>query len=110
MEGAFTGTGCSAWWGAVRVPRVPPRVDAQRPERGSAAGQAQEQEASFEQERSQVAPEQNPQGDSRVRRRAELGAAVGGGSGGQGRHGRDYRVYPPEMTRFWTGAAMNNLT
>ena len=83
-------------------------VDAQRPKRGPAAEQAEEQSAAFEQERSQVAPEQHPQGAAwvpgdapsqslqlAVQAVAKAGSIVIIG------------VYPPEMASFPTGAAMN---
>ncbi|MCW2501669.1 MAG: glutathione-dependent formaldehyde dehydrogenase [Frankiales bacterium] len=87
-------------------------VDAQRPKRGPAAEQAAEQEGTFERERSQVAPEQNPQGESWVPGDAPSQAlqwavqavAKAGSVGIIG-------VYPPQFTSFPTGAAMNkNLT
>ena len=87
-------------------------VDAQRPKTGPAAQEATEQAETFEQERSQVAPEQAPRGDnwvpgdapSQSLQWAVQAVAKAGSIGIIG-------VYPPEMTSFPTGAAMNkNLT
>ena len=87
-------------------------VDAQRPKGGPAAEQAEQQAGTFEQERSQVAPEQHPQGGtwvpgdapSQSLQWAVQAVAKAGTIGIIG-------VYPPEMTSFPTGAAMNkNLT
>ena len=87
-------------------------VDAQRPKTGPAAEQAQQQSATFEQERSQVAPEQHPEGGtwvpgdapSQSLQWAVQAVAKAGTIGIIG-------VFPPEMTSFPTGAAMNkNLT
>ena len=87
-------------------------VDAQRPRRGPAAEQADQQAEVFEQERSQVAPEQHPQGEtwvpgdapSQSLQWAVQAVAKAGTIGIIG-------VFPPEMTSFPTGAAMNkNLT
>ena len=87
-------------------------VDAQRPKTGPAAEQSEQQSAMFEQERSQVAPEQHPQGGtwvpgdapSQSLQWAVQAVAKAGTIGIIG-------VFPPEMTSFPTGAAMNkNLT
>jgi len=87
-------------------------VDAQRPQSGPAAKQSAAQAEVFEQERSQVAPEQNPQGDTYVPGNAPSQAlqwavqavAKAGTIGIIG-------VYPPQLTSFPLGAAMNrNLT
>jgi threonine dehydrogenase-like Zn-dependent dehydrogenase len=87
-------------------------VDAQRPRSGPAARQAKQQEEQFEQQRQQVAPEQKPRGDLWVPGDAPAQAldwavqsiAKAGTLGIIG-------VYPPAMTAFPTGAAMNrNLT
>ena len=87
-------------------------IDAQRPKTGPAAEQSAEQGETFEQERSQVAPEQAPRGDSWVPgdapsqslQWAVQAVAKAGSIGIIG-------VYPPEMTSFPIGAAMNkNLT
>jgi threonine dehydrogenase-like Zn-dependent dehydrogenase len=100
--------------GGVGVDRVVDAVgvDAQRPKRGPAAEAAQQQAAEFDQEREQVAPEQNPQGGtwvpgdapSQSLQWAVEAVAKAGSIGVIG-------VYPPQMTAFPTGAAMNkNLT
>ncbi|CAA9390436.1 zinc-dependent alcohol dehydrogenase [uncultured Nocardioides sp.] len=87
-------------------------VDAERPKRGPAAEAAQEQASQFEQERSQVAPDQNPAGDSWVAGDApsqslQWAVETVAKAGSIGIIG----VYPPQMTSFPTGAAMNkNLT
>jgi len=87
-------------------------VDAQRPKSGEAADQADQQEQTFGQERSQVAPEQNTTdstwvpGDapSQALQWAVEAAAKAGSVGVIG-------VYPPSMTSFPTGTAMSkNLT
>ena len=87
-------------------------VDAQRPRRGPAAEQAEQQAGSFEQERSQVAPEQNPSGDTWVAgdapsqslQWAVQAVAKAGSIGIIG-------VFPPDLTSFPLGLAMNrNLT
>ena len=87
-------------------------VDAQRPRRGPAAEQAEQQAGSFEQERSQVAPEQNPSGDTWVAgdapsqslQWAVQAVAKAGSIGIIG-------VFPPDLTSFPLGMAMNrNLT
>ncbi len=87
-------------------------VDAQRPKQGPAADKAEQQADTFERERAQVAPEQNPDGDSWVPGDAPSQAlqwavqsvAKAGTIGVIG-------VYPPEMTTFPIGMAMNrNLT
>ncbi len=96
--------------GGIAVDRVVDAVgvDAQQPKAGPAA----KQDESFEQEQSQVAPEQNPQGDSWVPgdapsqslQWAVQAVAKAGTIGIIG-------VYPPELTSFPIGAAMNkNLT
>jgi threonine dehydrogenase-like Zn-dependent dehydrogenase len=100
--------------GGVGVDRVVDAVgvDAQRPRRGPAADAAEEQADTFEQERDQVAPEQSPDGDtwvpgdapSQALQWAVEAVAKAGSIGIIG-------VYPPQMTSFPTGAAMNkNLT
>jgi threonine dehydrogenase-like Zn-dependent dehydrogenase len=100
--------------GGVGVDRVVDAVgvDAQRPQGGPAAEQADEQQETFQEERSQVAPDQNPQGRSWVPGDAPSQAlqwaveavAKAGTVGVIG-------VYPPQMRSFPTGAAMNkNLT
>ena len=100
--------------GGVGVDRVVDAVgvDAQRPEQGPAAEQAVEQSGSFEAERDQVAPEQNPDGDlwvpgdapSQALQWAVEAVAKAGTIGIIG-------VYPPQMSSFPTGAAMGkNLT
>jgi threonine dehydrogenase-like Zn-dependent dehydrogenase len=87
-------------------------VDAQRPKQGPAAEQAAQQAEEFDRERSQVAPQQNPDGDSWVPgdapsqslRWAVQAVAKAGSIGIIG-------VYPPEMAAFPLGMAMNrNLT
>jgi threonine dehydrogenase-like Zn-dependent dehydrogenase len=87
-------------------------VDAQRPKRGPAAEDAAEQADTFRQERDQVAPEQAPDGEtwvpgdapSQAVRWAVQAVAKAGSIGIIG-------VYPPQMTSFPTGEAMNkNLT
>jgi threonine dehydrogenase-like Zn-dependent dehydrogenase len=87
-------------------------VDAQRPKSGPAAEAAQQQAEKFDRERSQVAPEQHPHdgtyvpGDapSQSLQWAVEAVAKAGSIGVIG-------VYPPQMTTFPTGAAMNkNLT
>jgi len=87
-------------------------VDAQRPKPGPAAEAARHEADEFDQERSQVAPEQNPHdgtyvpGDapSQSLQWAVEAVAKAGSIGVIG-------VYPPQMTAFPTGAAMNkNLT
>ncbi len=83
-------------------------VDAQRPKSGPAAEAAQQQAETFEQERSQVAPEQSPKGDtwvpgdapSQSLQWAVQAVAKAGSIGVIG-------VYPPQMTSFPTGEAMN---
>lgn len=100
--------------GGIGVDRVVDAVgvDAQRPSSGPAAEATQQQAQTFEQERSQVAPEQHPHGDTYVAgdapsqslRWAVESVAKAGSIGVIG-------VYPPQMTSFPTGAAMNkNLT
>lgn len=100
--------------GGVGVDRVVDAVgvDAQRPKSGPAAEQAEEQSDTFEQERSEVAPEQAPDGDtwvpgdapSQALQWAVQAVAKAGSIGIIG-------VYPPQMTSFPLGAAMNkNLT
>lgn len=87
-------------------------VDAQRPKSGPAAESAAQQADTFEAQRDQVAPEQNPHGGTYVPgdapsqslQWAVQAVAKAGTIGVIG-------VYPPEMTSFPTGAAMNkNLT
>jgi len=83
-------------------------VDAQRPKTGPAAAAAQEQAEQFEAERSQVAPEQNPHGDTFVPGDApsqslQWAVEMVAKAGSIGVIG----VYPPAMTSFPTGAAMN---
>ncbi|WP_445259030.1 zinc-dependent alcohol dehydrogenase [Nocardioides aurantiacus] len=100
--------------GGIGVDRVVDAVgvDAQRPRRGPAAASAAEQADAFEEERSQVAPEQAPDGDTWVPGDAPSQAlqwatelvAKAGSIGIIG-------VYPPQLTSFPVGAAMNkNLT
>ncbi|MCX2946929.1 zinc-dependent alcohol dehydrogenase [Lentzea sp. NEAU-D7] len=87
-------------------------VDAQRPSRGPAAGQYEQQAEQFEQERSQAAPDAAPRGEqwvpgdapSLALRWAVQAAAKAGTIGIIG-------VYPPGFDRFPIGEAMNkNLT
>jgi threonine dehydrogenase-like Zn-dependent dehydrogenase len=83
-------------------------VDAQRPKTGPAAEAAAEQAGTFDQERSQVAPEQNPHGDTYVPGDApsqslQWAVEMVAKAGSIGVIG----VYPPQMTSFPTGAAMN---
>ena len=100
--------------GGVGVDRVVDAVgvDAQRPKRGPAAEQAEQQADTFAQELSQVAPEQNPRGTtwvpgdapSQSLQWAVQAVAKAGTIGIIG-------VYPPDMTSFPLGQAMNmNLT
>ncbi|RLV56511.1 glutathione-dependent formaldehyde dehydrogenase [Aeromicrobium phragmitis] len=100
--------------GGIGVDRVVEAVgvDAQRPKSGPAAEKAEQQASAFAQERDQVAPEQNPDGDTWVAGDAPSQAlqwaveavAKAGSIGIIG-------VYPPQMTAFPTGQAMNkNLT
>ena len=100
--------------GGIGVDRVVEAVgvDAERPKRGPAAAQGEEQAATFEQERSQVAPDQAPDGDTWVPGDAPSQAlqwavqcvAKAGTIGIIG-------VYPPAATSFPIGQAMNkNLT
>jgi threonine dehydrogenase-like Zn-dependent dehydrogenase len=100
--------------GGVGVDRVVDAVgvDAQRPRSGPAAEAAEDQAESFEQERSQVAPDQNPDGEtwvagdapSQVLQWAVAAVAKAGTIGIIG-------VYPPQMSSYPIGAAMNkNLT
>lgn len=100
--------------GGVGVDRVVDAVgvDAQRPASGPAAEQAEEQAGTFAAERDQVAPEQDPDGDtwvpgdapSQALQWAVEAVAKAGSIGIIG-------VYPPQMTSFPTGTAMNkNLT
>ncbi|AWB93479.1 zinc-dependent alcohol dehydrogenase [Aeromicrobium chenweiae] len=100
--------------GGIGVDRVIDAVgvDAQRPKEGPAAAAAAEQAETFEQERNQVAPEQNPDGDtwvagdspSQAARWAVDAVAKAGTIGIIG-------VYPPQMTAYPIGTAMNkNLT
>jgi threonine dehydrogenase-like Zn-dependent dehydrogenase len=87
-------------------------VDAQRPHEGPAAEQAAEQAEDFGRQRVEVAPEQNPEGDSWLAGDAPSMAlqwaveavAKAGTIGIIG-------VYPPQMTSYPIGMAMNkNLT
>ncbi|MFD1859646.1 glutathione-dependent formaldehyde dehydrogenase [Aeromicrobium camelliae] len=100
--------------GGIGVDRVVEAVgvDAQRPKSGPAAEKADQQASTFAQEREQVAPEQNPDGDTWVAGDAPSQAlqwaveavAKAGSIGIIG-------VYSPQMTSFPTGQAMNkNLT
>jgi threonine dehydrogenase-like Zn-dependent dehydrogenase len=100
--------------GGIGVDRVIEAVgiDAQRPESGPAAAAAQQLAGRFEEERSQVAPEQAPRGDTWVPGDAPSQAlqwavetvAKAGTIGIIG-------VYPPQATSFPIGAAMSkNLT
>jgi threonine dehydrogenase-like Zn-dependent dehydrogenase len=100
--------------GGIGVDRVIEAVgvDAQRPKSGPAAEAAQQQAEQFEQQRSQVAPEQDPHGDtwvpgdapSQSLQWAVEAVAKAGSIGIIG-------VYPPQATSFPIGAAMNkNLT
>jgi len=96
--------------GGIGVDRVVDAVgvDAQRPKTGPAAEAAQQQAQEFDRERSQVAPEQNPHdgiyvpGDapSQSLQWAVQMVAKAGSIGVIG-------VYPPSMTSFPTGEAMN---
>ena len=87
-------------------------VDAQRPKSGPAAEQAAQQAETFDQERAQVAPEQNPSGGTWVPGDApsqslQWAVQTVAKAGTIGIIG----VFPPEMTSFPLGAAMNkNLT
>jgi threonine dehydrogenase-like Zn-dependent dehydrogenase len=87
-------------------------VDAQRPKRGPAADAAADEADEQEQQRSHVAPEQNPDGDTWVAGDApsqslEWAVQAVAKAGSIGIIG----VYPPQMTAFPTGQAMNkNLT
>lgn len=100
--------------GGIGVDRVIDAVgvDAQRPKEGPAADQAEQQAGAFESERSQVAPEQNPDGDTWVAGDAPSQAAqwaveAVAKAGTIGIIG----VYPPQMNSYPIGAAMNkNLT
>jgi threonine dehydrogenase-like Zn-dependent dehydrogenase len=83
-------------------------VDAQRPKRGPAAEQAAQQAEQFEAERSQVAPDQAPHGDTFVAgdspgQALEWAVQMVAKAGSIGIIG----VYPPQMTSFPTGAMMN---
>jgi len=96
--------------GGIGVDRVIDAVgvDAQRPKSGPAADKAQQQAEQFEAERSQVAPEQNPHGDTYVPGDApsqslQWAVEMVAKAGSIGVIG----VYPPSMTSFPTGAAMN---
>ena len=100
--------------GGIGVDRVIDAVgvDAQRPEEGPAAEAAEQQAAEFERERAQVAPDQNPQGGTWVAGDApsqslQWAVEAVAKAGTIGIIG----VYPPDMTSFPIGAAMNkNLT
>ena len=87
-------------------------VDAQRPKSGPAAEQAAQQAETFDQERAQVAPEQDPSGGTWVPGDApsqslQWAVQTVAKAGTIGIIG----VFPPEMTSFPLGAAMNkNLT
>jgi len=96
--------------GGIGVDRVVDAVgvDAQRPKSGPAAEQAAENQESFEQERSQVAPDQSPDGDTWVpgdapSQSAQWAVEAVAKAGSIGIIG----VYPPQMTSFPLGAAMN---
>jgi threonine dehydrogenase-like Zn-dependent dehydrogenase len=100
--------------GGIGVDRVIDAVgvDAQRPHQGPAAQQAKQLAPQFEQERSQVAPDQHPQGrnwipgdaPSQVPRWGVQALAKAGTLAVIG-------VYPPSAERFPLGEAMNkNLT
>ncbi|WP_299951394.1 zinc-dependent alcohol dehydrogenase [uncultured Modestobacter sp.] len=96
--------------GGIGVDRVIDAVgvDAQRPKSGPAAEQAAQQAEQFDAERSQVAPEQNPHGQTYVAGDApsqslEWAVQAVAKAGSIGVIG----VYPPQMTAFPTGAAMN---
>jgi threonine dehydrogenase-like Zn-dependent dehydrogenase len=70
-------------------------VDAQRPKTGPVTEQAEQQARTFEQERAQVAPQQNPQGGNCVPGDAPSQAlAVGGPGRRQGRLDRHHRRLP----------------
>jgi threonine dehydrogenase-like Zn-dependent dehydrogenase len=100
--------------GGIGVDRVVDAVgvDAQRPRSGPAADEADEHADTHDQQRAQVAPEQNPQGSTWVPGDAppqalEWAVQAVAKAGSIGVIG----VYPPQMTAFPTGAAMNkNLT
>jgi threonine dehydrogenase-like Zn-dependent dehydrogenase len=100
--------------GGIGVDRVVDDVgvDAQRPRSGPAADEADEHADTHDQQRAQVAPEQNPQGSTWVPGDAppqalEWAVQAVAKAGSIGVIG----VYPPQMTAFPTGAAMNkNLT
>lgn len=100
--------------GGIGVDRVIDAVgvDAQRPKEGPAADQAEQQAGAFESERSQVAPEQNPDGDTWVpgdapSQAAQWAVEAVAKAGTIGIIG----VYPPQMNSYPIGAAMNkNLT
>ncbi|WP_249522759.1 zinc-dependent alcohol dehydrogenase [Modestobacter marinus] len=96
--------------GGIGVDRVIDAVgvDAQRPKTGPAAEKAEQEAAQFDAERDQVAPEQNPHGDTFVPGDApsqslEWAVQAVAKAGSIGVIG----VYPPQLTAFPTGAAMN---
>ncbi len=100
--------------GGIGVDRVVDAVgvDAQRPKQGPAAEESAGLEGAFDQERQQVAPEQNPDGEtwvpgdapSQSLRWAVQAVAKAGSIGVIG-------VYPPQLDAFPVGEAMNkNLT
>lgn len=100
--------------GGIGVDRVIDAVgvDAQHADHGPAAEQAQEQAETFEKQVQQVAPEQNPQGDLWVPGDAP-GQALQWGVQALAKAGTlsIIGVYPPTMTDFPIGQAMNkNLT
>lgn len=83
-------------------------VDAQRPKQGPAAEDAAQDAEQFDSERDEVAPEQNPDGDSWVpgdapSQAAQWAVEMVAKAGRIGVIG----VYPPQMTRYPIGAAMN---
>lgn len=87
-------------------------VDAQCPHEGPAAKQAKQQAAQFEQQRNQVAPETNPQGDTWVPGDAP-GQALQWAVQGLCKAGTlsIIGVYPPQMQSFPIGQAMmHNLS
>ncbi|SFH26995.1 Threonine dehydrogenase [Palleronia marisminoris] len=100
--------------GGIGVDRVIDAVgvDAQHADHGPAAEKAQEQSETFEKQVETVAPEQNPQGDLWVPGDAP-GQALQWGVQGLAKAGTlsIIGVYPPNMTDFPIGQAMNkNLT
>ena len=100
--------------GGIGVDRVIDAVgvDAQHADHGPAADKAEAQAETFEREVQQVAPEQNPQGDLWVPGDAP-GQALQWAVGALAKAGTlsIIGVYPPTMTDFPIGEAMNkNLT